>query len=268
MKTDDFSTTTGLLKQATSFGKLSDKCHSFDVSASAGWRPMTEGRRTGVAAGRGQQEGARVMQLAPPGGAIKVKKDVTSGLTRPRISVFMSSSRPRAQKKNSSPYAMPLDRSSRRRMADPSPLAAAALPGSYSSSPTLDPTMDRAASAQAQRLKDLRIAVRPRSEAEQYVVETNPSVVAMGSRHAPLSAQDDQFAIPTLRRADSVGALTIAGNGEVLSTSPVLSSTGRILQACQLSDQAGDGVGRRRNLVCKVFGSGSPFSHTTGGSGH
>lgn len=127
--------------------------------------------------------------------------------------------------------------------------------------------MDRTASAQAQRLKGLRITTRGRSVAEKYVVEHNPAVVAMGSPHHPNSTsalllgdddQDDQFeqaTAPTLRRASSVGALTIAGNGEILSTSPVLSSTGRIIQSCELSDRVGDG-GRRRNLVCKVFGSG------------
>lgn len=104
--------------------------------------------------------------------------------------------------------------------------------------------------------------------ADKYVVQHHPAVVPMGSMHHPNSTsalllgdddQDDQFedalAAPTLRRASSVGALTIAGNGEILSTSPVLSATGGIIQSCELSDRVGDG-GRRRNLVCKVFGSG------------
>lgn len=141
--------------------------------------------------------------------------------------------------------------------------------------------MDRTASAQAQRLKDLRITMRDRSVAEKYVVDHNPAVVAMGSPHHLNSTsallfgeddQDDDFAAtatvptaPTLRRASSVGALTIAGSGEVLSTSPVLSSTGRIIQSCELSDRVGDG-GQRRNLVCKVFGSGgSPFMRPASG---
>ena len=111
----------------------------------------------------------------------------------------------------------------------------------------------------------MKMAVRARTQAEKYVVETNPAVVAMGSRHTPSGqALDEAFAVPTLQRATSVGALTIAGGGELMSKSPVLSSSGRILQACELSDQVGDG-GRRRNLVCKVFGSGSPFSRPSNG---
>lgn len=128
--------------------------------------------------------------------------------------------------------------------------------------------MDRTASAQAQRLKDLRITMRVsprRTMAEKYVVEHNPAIVAMGSPHlspAPSSSAllvggGGQFpTAPTLRRASSVGALTIAGSGDIQSTSPVLSATGRIIQSCELSDRVGNG-GQRRNLVCKVFGSGS-----------
>lgn len=112
----------------------------------------------------------------------------------------------------------------------------------------------------------MKIAVRARTQAEKYVVETNPIVVAMGSRHTSsgLSLAGEAFAVPTLQRATSVGALTIAGGGELMSKSPVLSSCGRILEACELSDQVGD-AGRRRNLVCKVFGSGSPFSRQSNG---
>ena len=122
---------------------------------------------------------------------------------------------------------------------------------------------------QNKRLKEGKIAFRARTQAEQYVVETNPTVVALGSRHitSGVSLDSEAFKVPTLQRATSVGALKIAGGGELMSKSPVLSSSGRILEACELSDQVGDG-GRRRNLVCKVFGSGSPFSRpSTGGLG-
>ncbi|CAM9983837.1 unnamed protein product [Ectocarpus sp. 12 AP-2014] len=165
----------------------------------------------------------------------------------------------------------------------PSPSMMPTAPGSYSSS-VLEPTMDRTASAQAHRLKDLRITMRDRSVAEKYVVEHNPAVVAMGSPHHLNSTsallfgeddQDDHFTAtatvsaagptaPSLRRASTVGALTIAGS-EVMSTSPVLSSSGRIIQSCELSDRVGDG-GQRRNLVCRVFGSGgSPFIRPASG---
>lgn len=215
---------------------------------------------------------------SPPGGAIKVNTDVTSGtMPPPRISVFMSSSRRRPANNNQSGVG----RGSPRLATAPN----SASPGGYGQpcQHQLEPTMDRTASAQAQRLKDLRITMRGRSMAEKYVVEHNPAVVAMGSPHhhpnstsALLLGDDDheddeevdQFTVaaaPTLRRASSVGALTIAGNGEILSTSPVLSATGTIIQSCELSDRVGDG-GQRRNLVCKVFGSGgSPFLGSTNG---
>lgn len=212
--------------------------------------------------------------VSPPGGAIKVKTDVTSGTMRPpRISVFMSSS-------------------SRRRAANNNSAGGGGSPrlmtpgGSYdgqSCQHQLEPTMDRTASAQAQRLKDLRITMRGRSMAEKYVIEHNPAVVAMGSPpHHPNSTsalllgdddheeeEEDQFsatAAPQLRRASSVGALTIAGIGEILSTSPVLSATGTIIQSCELSDRAGD-RGQRRNLVCKVFGSGGGSPYVGSASG-
>lgn len=206
---------------------------------------------------------------SPPGGAIKVNTDVTSGTMRPpRISVFMSSSsRRRAASNNSN---QPGGGGGGGGVSPRLP-----TPGRYG---PLEPTMDRTASAQAHRLKDLRITMRGRSLAEKYVVEHNPAVVAMGSPHHPNSTsalllgdddqEEDQFsgtAAPTLRRASSVGALTIAGNGAVLSTSPVLSATGTIIQSCELSDRVGDG-GQRRNLVCKVFSSGgSPFVGSANG---
>ena len=212
---------------------------------------------------------------SPPGGAIKVNTDVTSGTMRPpRISVFMSSSsRRRAASNNNNNSHQGNQRGSSPRPSMP----AGSYGGGQSCQHQLEPTMDRTASAQAQRLKDLRITMRGRSMAEQYVVDHNPAVVAMGSPpHHPNSTSalllgdddneedDGRFsataAAPTLRRASSVGALTIAGNGEVLSTSPVLSATGTIIQSCELSDRIGD-RGQRRNLVCKVFGSGggSPY---------
>ncbi|CAM9190749.1 unnamed protein product [Hapterophycus canaliculatus] len=252
-----------------------EKSHSFCVTstASGGWTPATS-QQEGVArhgGSQGQQHGVRMP--SPPGGAIKVNTDVTSGkMPPPRISVFMSSSSRRRGAANSPALGASLSNhngpSATSRSAS-APLLAS-TPGlavGYGRSCQLEPTMDRTASAQAQRLKDLRITMRGRSVAEKYVVEHNPAVVAMGSPHHPNSTsalllgdddQDDQFdeaAAPTLRRASSVGALTIAGNGQIMSTSPVLSSTGRIIQSCELSDRVGDG-GRRRNLVCKVFGSG------------
>ncbi|CAM9351362.1 unnamed protein product [Scytosiphon promiscuus] len=256
-----------------------EKSHSFCVTAAAGgWTPATSQQqgaaRLGSSQAQQQQHGARM--VSPPGGAIKVNTDVTSGKIRhPRISVFMSSSSRRRSGAANSPAVSPAlsnhssnvssagSRSSSAALMAPAP----GITGGYGRSCQLEPTMDRTASAQAQRLKGLRITMRGRSVAEKYVVEHNPAVVAMGSPHHPNSTsalllgdddQDDQFdeaSAPTLRRASSVGALTIAGNGDILSTSPVLSSTGRIIQSCELSDRVGDG-GRRRNLVCKVFGSG------------
>ena len=244
-----------------------EKSHSFCVtSASGGWTPAGSQQQQGVARHGGQQQQPQPLQhpqqggsmASPPGGAIKVNTDVTSGTMRPpRISVFMSSSRRRAASGSNNQSGGGSPRLS--------------TPGSYGQ---LEPTMDRTASAQAQRLKGLRITTRGRSIAEKYVVEHNPAVVAMGSPHHPNSTsalllgddheeeEEDQFSVtaaPTLRRASSVGALTIAGNGEILSTSPILSATGTIIQSCELSDRVGDGS-QRRNLVCKVFGSGgSPF---------
>lgn len=220
--------------------------------------------------------------VSPPGGAIKVNTNLTSGTVRPpRISVFMSNS----GRRGASSSRVVVDGSSQQQAAPaPSPSMMPTASGSYSSS-VLEPTMDRTASAQAQRLKDLRITMRDRSVAEKYVVEHNPAVVAMGSPHLNSTSallfgedyQDDHFTAtatvsvagptaPSLRRASSVGALTIAGS-EVMSTSPVLSSSGRIIQSCELSDRVGDG-GQRRNLVCRVFGSGgSPFMRSASG-GH
>ncbi|CAM9580377.1 unnamed protein product [Ectocarpus fasciculatus] len=267
-----------------------EKSHSFCVTTpgSGGWVPAVSQQQQGVARHGGnrqppppqQQQQQQGGMASPPGGAIKVNTDVTSGnMPPPRISVFMSNARRRGASGGSS-----------RQAATPasSPSMMPSAPGSYSSS-ALEPTMDRTASAQAQRLKDLRITMRGRSVAEKYVVDHNPAVVAMGSPpHHPNSTsallfaeddQDDDFTAataavsaatavptaPTLRRASSVGALTIAGSGEVLSTSPVLSSTGRIIQSCELSDRVGD-AGQRRNLVCKVFGSGgSPFLRPASG---
>lgn len=225
---------------------------------------------------------------SPLGGAIKVKTDVTSGTMRPpRISVFMSSS---SRRRAAAVAANSNNAQANGGSSNNSPRASAAnsaLPGGSSYvQHQLEPTMDRTASAQAQRLKDLRITMRGRSMAEKYVVEHNPAVVAMGSppHHHPNSTSalllgedhheedGDQFsaapAAPTLRRASSVGALTIAGNGVILSTSPVLSATGTIIQSCELSDRVGDGKkGERRNLVCRVFGSGggSPFLGSANG---
>lgn len=215
----------------------------------------------------------------PAGGAIKVNTDVMSGKMRPpRISVFMSRSGRRPQSTINPSSASPSMAASQ-----PPPLVvpAASLSGNSDhlcQQRSLEPTMDRTASAQAHRLKDLRITMRAsprRSMAEKYVVEHNPAVVAMGLPHlsstsALLLGEDDNegqsamTAAPKLRRASSVGALTIAGNGDVHSSSPVLSATGRIIQSCELSDRVGDG-GQRRNLVCKVFGSGnrSPYMGPT-----
>jgi len=195
-------------------------------------------------------------EMAPPGGAIKVNTDVTSGTVRPpRISVFMSSARRRRGGNGGNGGGGGAGLS-------PSPY------GGFRQH-QLEPTMDRTASAQAQRLKGLRITTRGQGQG-RGVAENFPPVVAMGSPHHPNSTSalllgdddaDDQFldatAAPMLRRANSVGALTIAGNGDILSTSPVLSATGTIIQSCELSDRVGGDGGQRRNLVCKVFGSGS-----------
>lgn len=271
----------------------SRKSHSFCVTtaASGGWTPAVSQHEQELARhGEQQQQQPQAqgaMVASPLGGAIKVNTDVTSGTMRPpRISVFMSnSSRRRAA---SSSNSLSGGCSPRLSVAAPN----SALPGSYGQplQHQLEPTMDRTASAQAQRLKGLRITMRrsrSRSVAEKYVVEHNPAVVAMGSPHHPNSTSalllddddldvvlegEDQFAVgrttaaaPTLRRASSVGALTIAGNGAVLSTSPVLSATGTIIQSCELSDRVGHGS-QRRNLVCKVFGSGgSPYMGPTNG---
>lgn len=255
-----------------------EKSHSFCVTtASRGWTPAVTQQPQGTARHGGQQPPQQGGVASPLGGAIKVKTDVTSGTMRPpRISVFMSSSARRSGASASQGVWG----------SSPSVAANTALPGSCGQScqHQLEPTMDRTASAQAQRLKGLRITMRGRSMAEKYVVEHNPAVVAMGSPHHPNStsalllgdhekvAAEGRYAVaaaPTLRRASSVGALTISGNGEVLSTSPVLSATGTIIQSCELSDRVGDGS-RRRNLVCKVFGfgsGGSPYMGSTNNGG-
>ncbi|CAM9613762.1 unnamed protein product [Ectocarpus sp. 8 AP-2014] len=256
-----------------------EKSHSFCVTtASAGWAPAVSRQRVGVARHGGSSQPPQQGGMAsPPGGAIKVNTNVTSGTVRPpRISVFMSNSGRRGA---SSSGVVGGGSSQQQASPAPSPSMMPTAPGSYNSS-VLEPTMDRTASAQAHRLKDLRITMRDRSVAEKFVVEHNPAVVAMGSPHlnstsALLLGEDDHFTAtatvsaagptaPSLRRASSVGALTIAGS-EVMSTSPVLSSSGTILQSCELSDRVGDG-GQRRNLVCRVFGSGgSPFMRPASG---
>ncbi|CAN0070771.1 unnamed protein product [Ectocarpus sp. 4 AP-2014] len=260
-----------------------EKSHSFCVTtASAGWAPAVSRQQPGVARHGGSSQPPQQGGMAsPPGGAIKVNTNVTSGTVRPpRISVFMSNSGRRGATSSGV-----VGGGSSHQQAAPaiSPSMMPTTPGSYSSS-ALEPTMDRTASAQAQRLKDLRITMRDRSVAEKYVVDHNPAVVAMGSPHHLNSTsallfgeddQDDHFTAtatvsaagptaPSLQRASLVGALTIAGS-EVMSTSPVLSSSGRIIQSCELSDRVGNG-GQRRNLVCRVFGSGgSPFMRPASG---
>lgn len=259
------------------------RSHSFSVTAStpAGrWTPAAPRQQQQQQEKQQQQQDVAVRQerekqgggatAPPPGGAIKVNTDVMSGTMRPpRISVFMSKSARRAHS-TKNPSAAPATAAPN---PPPSMMPTAALPGGYDlffQQHHLEPTMDRTASAQAQRLKDIRITTRAspaRSVAEKYVVDHNPAVVAMGSPQLrstsalPLSEDNREdrpapTAAPTLRRASSVGALTIAGSGDIHSTSPVLSATGRIIQSCELSDRVGGG-GQRRNLVCKVFGSGS-----------
>lgn len=197
----------------------------------------------------------------PAGGAIKVKKDLMSTRTRPRISVFMSASARRGgPKKRSASCAPSLDDSPRLEARSPL-VSAAAPPGSYGHPSEVTPGMSPSLSSQ--RIKDLRIMVRARSQEEQQVVESNPPVVAMGSRHSSSALAGSSFGVPRLHRASSVGALTIAGSGNVFSRSPVLSDTGSIIQSCELSERGGGGSQRR--LVCKVFGSGSPFSRPNPG---
>lgn len=273
--------------RGASCSKLSERSHSIDVPASARWNLVDSEAKTPTAfvghGGNPMEAGTsvplatvkvplstsatRAMRVTSAGGAIKVKKDVTSCLTRPRISVFMSSSARQSAPKKSSPLStMALEGTPRlagTRSLVASTSTKASLPAGYGHSPDLKPL---ARTASAQRLKDLRIFVRARSQAEQDVVENNPAVVAMGSRHSSASSQPESFAVPTLHRASSVGALKISGNGDVLSSSPVLSPTGSIIQSCELSEQVGAG-GRRRNLVCKVFGSGSAYSRPSAGGG-
>eukprot|EP00903_Cladosiphon_okamuranus_P005755 g5708.t1 len=250
-----------------------EKCHSFSATpASGGWTPAASQQQAtqGQQQRQQQQQQVGAARPSPPGGAIKVNTDVTSGTMRPpRISVFMTSSS-RRRGSNGSGGSPRLS----------TPGGSYGGPSCQQQQHQLESTMDRTASVQAQRLKGLRITMRGRSTADKYVIDHNPAVVAMGSPHHPNSTsalllgdddheEEDQFlatAAPQLRRASSVGALTIAGNGEILSTSPVLSATGTIIQSCELSDRVGDG-GQRRNLVCKVFGSGggSPYVGSANG---
>lgn len=252
-----------------------EKSHSFGA-ASGRWTPAAaaskQQQQQGVARHGKKPHPQQGGGMAPPGGAIKVNTDVTSGTVRPpRISVFMSSARRRGGAGGGGGGAG-------------LPPPSSALPGGHGGSRQhqhqLEPTMDRTASAQAQRLKGLRITMRGQGQGQARGVADNyPAVVAMGSPHHPNSTSallfgdddaEDQFADPTaapmLRRASSVGALTIAGNGDILSTSPVLSATGTIIQSCELSDRVGGDGGQRRNLVCKVFGSGgSSYMGTSNG---
>ena len=203
----------------------------------------------------------RSNRFPAPGGAIKVKRDVMSVNTRPRISVFMSSSAARrGAKKQSSSSGTPLDLSHR---------------ASKLSSLMTSPMGDTRGSSQAslrgpnvtsQRIIGLRVVVpRSRSQAEQRVVDSNPPVVAMGSRRNALASPlDGMRVMPRLHRASSVGALTIAGSGDVVSRSQVLSPSGSLIQSCELSEQFA-GRSQRRNLVCKVFSSGNRSSRPTPG---
>lgn len=309
-KTEDTTGGLGVDLRFTAPEKLSDKCHSFDVQASASWTQLPRAPASFSRGQGGQQQrlggvggiSTPMVQsaaalppspiLGPAGGAIKVKKDLTSSQTRPRISVFMSATASRdggRQKSfaNTKPplcLSSPLQRFPSASMPQHQHIpnhiinggtpnvttpfvgnlqrSSSALTMRHSSSP-----QQRIQAIQHQDLTTLH--VRPRSQAEQRLVDTNPAVVAMGSCRksstaVPLnigsvgSSLDDGFARPTLHRATSIGALKITGSGDVFSRSPVLSSSGSIIKSCELSEQVG-GAGQRRNLVCKVFGSGGSF---------
>lgn len=222
--------------------------------------PLAVGGRQGTAngpiswgvGGVGTPRVRSVPHVAAPGGAIKVNRDVMSlsPRTRPRISVFMSSTAGRGRTKNIPPFSVTSLNGSPRASTVTS---SSAIHGGHG--------LQTPNATTSQRIKGLRIMVpRNRSQAEQRVVDSNPPVVAMGSRRScSSSALEGTLAIPRLHRASSVGALTITGGGDLVSRSPVLSSNGSIIQSCELSEQVA-GRPQRRNLVCKVIGSGSRFS--------
>lgn len=238
-------------------GNLSERSASLDLGfplAAGGRQGTTNGPISWGVGGAGTPRVRSAPHMAAPGGAIKVNRDVMSlsPRTRPRISVFMSSTAGRGGTKKIPPSPVtPLNGSPR----------AKTRSTVTSSSATHGRHGLQTANATSQRIKGLRIMVpRNRSQAEQRVVDSNPPVVAMGSRRSSSSsALEGPLAAPRLHRASSVGALTITGGGDLVSRSPVLSSNGSIIQSCELSEQVA-GRPQRRNLVCKVIGSGSRFS--------
>lgn len=262
--------------------KSTARSQSFDVPASVGWHPAPLEIRaakveTSSIAGQGvvnptALSAAQTVTVASTaaggiGGAIKVKN--MSALTRPRISVFMS--KPRAKTNTCPAMRAPttlIDSSCDASVVGlpPSLVSTTSLPGTYGHSLAhLDnprnTTTALSRTSSANRIKDLRIVVRARSQAEQRVVSSTPAVVAMGARRRSSPALDDAFGgPPTLQRASSVGALTLSGRGDVFSRSPQLlpAVEGAVMRSYQLSEhvQGGGGAGgQRRNLVCKVFGS-------------
>lgn len=276
----------------------SSRSHSFRVLNSAEWNaPSLDRASSGTAidtkpyAGVGALDASTVVtgkdaaSLSLPttkvptparGGAIKVKQDV---LSRPRISVFMSKPRPqRPSSMSANPKlaaALSLDTSSSLQNFGHGHGGAlintAALPGSYGRTMTmLEPPGVISRATSGNRFKDLRITVgRPRSQAEQNLVETTPPVVPMGvgTRRGSSPGLDDMFGPPpTLQRATSVGALTIPGSGDVFSPIPMSPATG-VLPTYELSDKLQGGAsGQRRNLTCKVFGS--PVNRPSRGPGN
>lgn len=235
--------------------KQSERSKSFDVAAPMAWNA----RRIGASPIDSHASQPAIDAVAhmtvqpckksPPPRAIGVKKDLLMEGARPRISVFMSKSRTRLNAPTL-PLPATLDHSPRF-----GPLLVSTRSGSYSRplAQMMDPAVTRTGSVK--QLKDLRIVVRARTQAERSCVEMNPVVVPMGTRRGSSPPLDDTFAPPILQRATSVGALTIAGNGEAFCRSPALDAAGGVMPSYELSEHMQGGSGQRRNLVCKVFGS-------------